>query len=459
MSNVQPYPYDVGVVGIGRVGLPLALSLAASGLKVVGFDVNPDTVAAVNRKTMPFIEKGCDELIRRVEFEATTDGDRISEAENLIITVGTPLRHHVEADLSQLDVVVEQLSRVLTPGQNVILRSTVAPGTTEFVRRRLEAATGWKVGKDIFLSFCPERIAEGKAIEELTTLPQIVGAQDEGSFRRAASVFERLAPEIFRTDYVSAELVKLFNNVSRYVYFAVANQLAVTAEQFGASIYDVLEMANRGYPRKIHGLPGFTAGTCLRKDFGMLNEANPYSDLFLNAWKINESMPKFLVDRMKARVSLHGARIAILGYTFKQDTDDTRDSLVPKLYRYLKREVPAEIRIHEPFLPRIVEDRWNDLRFENRTMEDAVAGADAVFVAANHLAFRDGFAEIAATLKEGAWISDLWNVSGTGRMFYQKAKKERETGEEHPGDGRERVYRLFPSETAGGQRMPGAGAG
>lgn len=347
-------------------------------------------------------------------------GFRIADAENLIITVGTPLRHHMEADLSQLEEVLEQIAKRLKPNHNIILRSTVALKTTEFVRKRLEAATGYAAGEQFFLSYCPERIVEGNAREELSTLPQIIGVEDMQSFYKACDVFRMISPSMIRTDYASAELVKLFNNISRYVYFALSNQFAIIAESIGASVYDILELANRDYPRKIIAKPGFTAGTCLRKDFGMISELNPYSDLLLNAWKINEFMPKFLVEGMRKRTVISGSKVAILGYTFKQDTDDMRDSLVPKLYRYLKREVPTEIRIHDPFLPEKVTDDFNDVQFINISLKDALDGADLVFVAVNHRTFQDHFSKLYEMMKKDAWIADLWNVSGTGKIFFQK---------------------------------------
>lgn len=414
------FAYDAGIIGIGRVGLPLAISLAGTGLGVIGFDIDPHTISMVNERRMPFCERGFDELLSKVPLLATDDFTRIGEVRNIIITVGTPLRPHLESDISQLERVLRDIAPHLREGHNVMLRSTVAPGTTALVRKRLERMTGLAVGKQIFLSICPERIAEGRALEELYSLPQIIGSEDMVSFQKAGALFGNLSPEIMRTDYVTAELVKTFNNVSRYVYFAVANQFAIIAEQYGVSVYDVLELANRNYPRKINAMPGFTAGTCLRKDFGMLVETHPYSDLFVNAWRINEFMPKFLIDRIKIRTELSGKNAAILGYTFKQDTDDTRDSLVPKLHRYLEREAPAEIRIHEPLLPDRIDDRFNAFRSANDPLEQAIEAADVIFIAVNHRAFRERFAEIAERAKAGAWFADLWNVGGTGKVFYQK---------------------------------------
>ena len=219
------------------------------------------------------------------------------------------------------------------------------------------------------------------------------------------------------TDYVSAELVKLFNNIARYVHFAVANQFALVADTFGANIYEIRRLANHEYPRSHIAMPGLTAGTCLRKDFGMINEWSPYPDLLLAAWKMNEFIPAFLVSHLKQRTAVHDRRIAVLGYTFKMDTDDTRDSLVPKLVRYIERELPTEIRISDHNLPDpIVSDSGQSIR--NWSAEDACNEVDCVFVATNHSGY-DSVLNRLATDSPQTWIVDIWNVGGADRIFYQ----------------------------------------
>jgi UDP-N-acetyl-D-mannosaminuronic acid dehydrogenase len=183
--------------------------------------------------------------------------------------------------------------------------------------------------------------------------------------KKAEEIFKRLTGDIMHTTFVSAELVKLFNNISRYIHFAVSNQFSIIADNFGQNIYEIIEMANYKYPRGIIAKPGFTAGTCLRKDFGMINETIPYTDLLLSAWKINEFMPKFMVDNLQKRVAIYNKNVAVLGYSFKNDTDDTRDSLTPKLIRYIKREMPLEVRIHDPYLPKEI-----DCRYKNYSLDD-----------------------------------------------------------------------------------------
>ena len=411
------FEYDVCILGTGRVGLPLGLSMVDVGLKAVGVDIDEKLAATVNGGEMPFHEPGYDELVASGKFKVHTDVSVVSKAQALVITVGTQLHNHIETDLSQVRKVLASIVDQLRPGQLVCLRSTVGPGTTTYAHRWIERNTDLTVGEDIGLAFCPERIAEGKAREELLTLPQIIGAEDEMSSTMATDVFRKLTSEIFHTDYVSAELVKLFNNIARYVHFALANQFAMVADTFDANIYEIRRMANHNYPRSYLAAPGFTAGTCLRKDFGMINEWNPYPDMLLSAWKMNEYIPAFLVQHLLQRTEIHDKKVAIMGYSFKKDTDDTRDSLAPKLHRYIEREIPADIAVTDHNLPDVIEEP-GQAPVDNHAVGDALDGAECVFVATNHTGYREALHDLAATAPD-AWVADIWNVGEIDQVFYQ----------------------------------------
>ena len=417
--EANDFLHHVCVVGTGRVGLPLALSMIEVGLSVVGLDTDEGLRAQINAGEMPFKEPHYDELIARKSLHVSGDSSIIRDARDIVITVGTPLHTHIETDLDQIRTVLESISPFLKKGHLICLRSTVAPGTTLFVKKWLERNTPFQIGVDLFLTFCPERIAEGKAYDELRSLSQIIGSSDEVSGQRAAAVFSQLAPELFHTDYVSAELVKLFNNISRYVHFAMANQFALIADNFDANIYEIRRIANHNYPRSHLAMPGFTAGTCLRKDFGMINEWSPYPDMMLSAWKMNEFIPAFLVTHLKKRFEIHDRNVAVLGYTFKKDTDDMRDSLAPKLMRYIERELPSEVRLSDLHLP---SPTFTDegRTYTNHNVRDAFAGVDCVFVATNHSAYRSDL-ELLAELNPEAWVVDIWNVANVDRIFYQAA--------------------------------------
>lgn len=394
---------SVAIIGIGRVGLPLALYLESLGFHVVGIDKDREMLAQVQAGRMPFAEPGFQELLDRSRATFTTDLAAVARVDYVCITVGTPLRDHIETDLSNVESVLQDIAPHLHAGQCLILRSTVAPKTTEYVRKFIEGRTALRVGKDLGLAFCPERLAEHKVLEELQSLPQIIGCEDELSYRLASALFAPFRVKQFRTTYVSAELAKLFNNSARYVEFAVANQFAIIANNLGQNVYEILRLANEDYPRGRIRSPGLTAGTCLRKDFGMINELFPGSDLLLAAWKVNEFMPYHLTELATKHAALSGAHVAVLGYTFKGNSDDVRDSLAPKLIRYVERHIPASIRICEPNLPVGALGKH-----ANVDLATALRDADVVFVAVNHDPFREKGA-VLDLLKPGAVVIDLWN--------------------------------------------------
>jgi len=413
------FEYDVCIVGTGRVGLPLGLSLTEVGVNVVGVDLDDNLRAEVNNGRMPFHEPGYDELVasKKLVLHPTPE-EVVPKSATVIITVGTPLHNHIETDLSQIQRVLEGLKDHFRKDQTIILRSTVAPGTTTYVRKWIERNTDFTVGDDIKLCFCPERIAEGVAYTELRSLPQICGAEDDESRESAAELFGKLAPEIMRTNFITAELVKLFNNISRYINFAVANQFALIADNFGANIYETRHLANHDYPRCNLAMPGFTAGTCLRKDFGMINEWSPYPDMLVSAWKMNEFTPAMLVDQLMQRTKIHDCKVAVLGFTFKKDTDDIRDSLVPKLCRYIHRQLPMELRVTEHHLPDPIQEPSANEPIKNWAINDALDGIDCVFVATNHTGYGDVLKELGKTNPD-VWVADIWNVGGIDQIYYQ----------------------------------------
>ncbi len=420
------FEYDVCIVGTGRVGLPLGLSLMEVGVNVTGVDLDENLRNAVNNGTMPFHEPGYDELVasKKLQLHGAPD-DIVPNSAVVIITVGTPLHNHIETDLSQIQRVLEGLKTHFRQDQTIVLRSTVAPGTTAYVKKWIERNTDFIVGDTIKLCFCPERIAEGVAYNELRSLPQICGAEDDESREVAAELFGKLAPEIMRTNFITAELVKLFNNISRYINFAVANQFALIADNFGANIYETRHLANHDYPRCNLAMPGFTAGTCLRKDFGMINEWSPYPDMLLSAWKMNEFTPAMLVEQLMQRTKIHDSKVAVLGFTFKQDTDDIRDSLVPKLCRYIHRQLPMEMRVTDHHLSDPIQEPSASEPIKNWAISDALDGVDCVFVATNHTGYGDVLKELGKTNPE-AWVADIWNVGGIDQIYYQAGQLVKE---------------------------------
>ena len=413
---MQQFNNDVTIIGAGRVGLPLALTFLSKGLKVNAVDTDENIIQCVKAREMPFNEPGYQSILAEHAICIDRDYSKIEGSAYVIVTVGTPLRKHVEIELSHITEVINQLAPHIKKGQTIILRSTVAPQTTEFVRRYLEEKTGFKIGNAIYLAYCPERISEGNAFVELETLPQIIGSRDPESGQMAKKLFGHLVNEIFLTDYVSAELAKLFSNISRYIYFAVSNHFMILADEFNANIYEIIRMMNHNYPRQIIANPGLTAGTCLRKDFGMINEHIPYLDLLLSSWKVNEFIPNFIVSHILKRTDIHGRVVAVLGYTFKRDSDDFRDSLTPKLVRYIRRQVPKAIRIFEPNLSQGAQFEEDLI---NTSLETTLDGADIVILAMNHTYFETHRQRILGLCRPDTWFADVWNISRLNKIFFQ----------------------------------------
>jgi UDP-N-acetyl-D-mannosaminuronic acid dehydrogenase len=399
---------DVSVIGLGRVGLPLALCFGDAGLSVLGVDKDADRLGAVRSGRMPFKEPGADELLGRVSLELSAHAVDAAQADAIVLTLGTPSFSHVEIDMGAIRSVLDDLLPVLRTGQLLVLRSTVAPGTTDFVAGYLEKHRGFKVGEDFFVAHVPERIAADRFLVEIGTLPCIVGGVGEASGERAARLFEHLGAPIVHTTPVQAELAKIWTNILRYTTFALPNLLMMDCERYGANVFDVIELINRDYPRGGIASPGLTAGTCLRKDFAFSEEKSTGPGMLLGVSRVHESVPLFLVDGVKRRLgSLRERRVAVLGLAFKRDTDDERDSLSHKLVRLLEREL-ADVAVHDPVVatPTV-------------GFEDAVSGADVVIVATNHSAYStpEALRVIAERAGEDCLVVDPWNALGAAQVF------------------------------------------
>jgi UDP-N-acetyl-D-mannosaminuronic acid dehydrogenase len=397
----------VAVIGLGRVGLPLALSFADRGLDVIGVERVQATIDSVESGQMPFDETDTQEVLERVvesgRLRLTQSVQDTAEADYIVLTLGTPTYTHIEIDVSQIRMVIDDLLPVFRPGHTLVLRSTVAPGTTEWVAGYIEQRRDFTIGEDMFVAHVPERIAEGSFLKEIASLPNIIGGVGDGSGQRAAELFECFGTEIVHTPPVQAELAKIWTNILRYVQFAVPNLLMMECEQYGANVFEVIELINHKYPRGGMGRPGLTAGTCLRKDFAFSEERSSAPGMLLAVSRVHETVPRFMVEGLKRRLggSLRNSKVAVLGLTFKRDTDDTRDSLSFKLIRLLEREL-AHVSRHDPHVPDMSEP-----------LDEALADADAVILATNHSAFES----IAPQFPPRALVVDPWNVLDGGGVF------------------------------------------
>lgn len=399
----------VAVVGIGRVGLPLALFLAARGHVVWGLDVDEEKVNLILKKQMPFFEEGAPALLKKFlnkSFFATCDFSNISKAKVVILTLGTPVDENMNPSLVQIDRALISLKPYLKKGQLLILRSTVSPRTTDYVRSYLNDE-GFKAGVDFYLAFCPERIAEGKSLAELAEIPQIVGGTDRVSTQKAAEFFQDIGIKVNKTDAVSAELAKIFTNMYRYINFAIANEFMILAGNYHRDIYGIVDLVNKNYKRGGLAMPGLTGGPCLFKDGFFLIGDVPFADLIATSWKINESIPLFLIKKIRERTRLEGKKTVLLGLAFKAEIDDIRESLAFKVKKALERE-RAKVFLHDPYVP----GYQNDL---DETLRDA----DLIFLATNHNFYKQmDIAKVKKLVSKNCVICDVWNIFKTNKIIF-----------------------------------------
>jgi UDP-N-acetyl-D-mannosaminuronic acid dehydrogenase len=389
---------DVAVVGgCGHVGLPLALAFADRGLTVASYDINDLAVKHVMSGQLPFREDGAAEILSRVLAEdrylATTDPHIVKSASVVIMVIGTPVDEHLNPDPYAVPRALHEVSPYLTDGQLLILRSTVYPGVTRRVEQLLADA-----GLDIEVAFCPERIAEGRAMTELFTLPQLVSARKPATRERAAKLFSHLTDSIVELEPEEAELAKLFTNTWRYIKFAAANQFYVMANDHGLDFERIRHAVTYDYPRAAD-LPGagFAAGPCLFKDTMQLAA---FSDntfvLGHSAMLVNEGLPLYVVSRLEAAHDLANLTVGILGTAFKAESDDTRSSLAYKLKRILEFRAGGVVAT-DPYVT--TDDSLVPL-------DEVLDKADLLVIAAPHKEY--------AGLQTNKPVVDVWNLLGKG---------------------------------------------
>jgi UDP-N-acetyl-D-mannosaminuronic acid dehydrogenase len=389
---------DVVVVGgCGHVGLPLAIAFADRGLRVGIYDVSEKAVATVNAATLPFDEPGAAPVLARVvddgRLHASLDPAIVGTAEHVVVVIGTPVDEFLNPDQAAIPNALGGCAPYLRDGQLLVLRSTVFPGVTALVEKMVAG-----LGKSIEVTFCPERIAEGKAMTELFELPQIVSARSAEAMERASKLFGTLTGKIVQLSPEEAELAKLFTNVWRYIKFAAANQFYMMANDRGLDFERIRQGLSQDYPRALD-MPGagFAAGPCLFKDTMQLAAFNNNNfALGHTAMTINEGLPLYLVSKLEQRYSLSDMTVGILGMAFKGGSDDIRSSLSYKLKRILAFKADKVV-CTDPYVtadPKLL------------PLEDVLARADLLVIAAPHPQYRD--------LVTDKPVADIWNMLGEG---------------------------------------------
>jgi UDP-N-acetyl-D-mannosaminuronic acid dehydrogenase len=389
--------FDLCVVGgAGHVGLPLSIVFASKGLRVLIYDLNQKALETIRSGKVPFMERGAEgllgEVLGRGLLSFTTDPAGVGRASNVIIVIGTPIDEFLNPSLKPITACIDQLLPYLSDEQLIVLRSTVYPGVTQTIARHLDAK-----GKKTKVAFCPERIVQGFAIEELQSLPQIVSGATLDAENAAAALFEKIAPEIVRVTPSEAEMVKLFSNAYRYIQFAVTNQFFLIANSAGVDYYRVLEGMKKNYPR-MADVPsaGFAAGPCLFKDTMQL--AAFYKNQFSighAAMLVNESLPMFVADHLASRYKLDEMTVGLLGMAFKANNDDTRSSLSYKLKKLLSYRAKAVLTT-DPYVttdPTLL------------PLETVTSRSDVLVLCAPHAPYRN-------LPLAGKVVVDIWNFCG-----------------------------------------------
>ena len=370
---------DVTVVGgAGHVGIPLMLAFAEAGMRVNVNDHNQESLDTLKTGRLPFIEHGAAVVLTKAlandRLAFSSSPDRISASGPVIVTVGTPIDEFLNPDYQAVRDCVDAILPALADGQLVVLRSTVFPGTTDWLASHLK-----EKGRKLKVAFCPERVVQGYGLKELHELPQIVSGTTPEAEQEAAKLFERIAPEVVVLKPLEAEFAKLFANAYRYIEFAVTNEFYLVAKSAGVDYLRVLRAMKHNYPRlKSMPRPGYAAGPCLVKDTMQLSAfARNQFGLGHSALLINEGLVLHVVDEIKCRFDLANMTIGLLGMAFKAESDDTRASLSYKFKKVLSGQA-RRILTTDPFVttdPQLI------------PLDETIANSDLLILCAPHAAY------------------------------------------------------------------------
>jgi len=395
-SGDDKKPFDITIVGgLGHAGLPLGIVFAHKGLRVCLYDTNRANEALVRKGKMPFIEYGAEpilkEVLRNDTLKTSSDIKSVSKASCVIIAIGTPLDEYLNPRLRAFLESLGHMKPYLSKDQLIIVRSTVYPNTCAQVFNLL-GGLSWK------LAYCPERITQGYGVKELGELPQLISGFTKAAVDEAEELFRRIAPKTIRVSIKEAELSKLFTNAWRYIQFAATNQFYMIAHRYGVSYDKVRKSMVEEYGRAAT-LPsaGFAAGPCLLKDTMQL--AAFYGNNFHlghAAMMVNEGLPAFLVEDLRARYDIAKIKVGILGMAFKADIDDIRGSLSYKLGKIL-RFYGARVYYSDEYA--------KDPTFVSK--EKLISSSDVVIIGVPHRQYKG------LSFPKEKEVIDLWGITKT----------------------------------------------
>ena len=328
---------DICIVGgAGHVGLPLGLVLADKGMHVLLYDLSEQALATIGQGRMPFMEHGAGPLLKKAlkqkRLSLSSTPEAMAGVKTVIITIGTPVDEFMNPDMKVIKHCVDDLLPYLKDGQLILLRSTVYPGTTDWLAKYLRLK-----GKKVKVSFCPERVVQGYAIQEVQKMPQIISGVTPGAEKEARRLFKRVTSQVVSMKPMEAEFAKLFSNAYRYIQFSIANQFYMIAKTANLDYNRIVDGMKKDYKRA-REIPraGFAAGPCLLKDTMQLAAfSDNHFSLGHTAMIINEGLVLNLVDELETKYKLDKMTVGLLGMAFKADSDDTRSSLSYKLKKAL----------------------------------------------------------------------------------------------------------------------------
>jgi UDP-N-acetyl-D-glucosamine dehydrogenase len=432
-NRIESRTARVLVVGLGYVGLPLAETFAAQGYPVLGFDIDADKVARLNRGES-YIGHICperiEELVASGRFEATADPDRFREADAIIICVPTPLTEAREPDLSYIESTGRTVRDFLRPGQLVVLESTTYPGTTEDLLRPILEESGLRCGGDFFLAYSPEREDPGNRDYATRNIPKVVGGFDAVSRSLAAALYRPVVEGVVPVSGTRvAEACKILENTYRAVNIALVNELKCVFDAMGIDVWEVIEAAKTkpfGFQPFYPG-PGL-GGHCIPIDpFYLTWAARKYGvhTRFIElAGEINTAMPHYVVERVAEALNedgkpVKGSRVCVLGVAYKKDVDDPRESPAFALLEMLRRR-GARVSYNDPHIPALPHMRHHTIRLESEPLTpEFLAAQDCLVVVTDHSAY--SFEEI---VKHARLLVDTRNATASiprGRCRIRKA--------------------------------------
>ena len=380
------------VGGAGHIGTPLGLALSSKGYKVVLIDKNIKNIKKINQATMPFMEEGCDKLLKKMISKKRILGtnllSEVKKSKYIIICINTPINNKFNPDLKSFINFFYQLRKYLNKNHIIIIRSSIYPGICNKVFNLIK-------DRCKNLSYCPERIAQGKSIIELPKLSQIVSGKNEKAKLESGKIFKKICKKVIYTKIAEAELIKLFSNAYRYINFSISNQFYMMCKNQGLDFFKIRNFMMDNYERNT-SLPkaGFTAGPCLLKDTMQLSSFYKHNfPLCHTAMSINESLPKFIVNKLSEKYDLRKKTIGILGLSFKKENDDIRDSLSIKLLKYLKSKKIKTLQSDEYYKDK-----------KNINKNDLVKRSDILIIATPHKAYKK------LKINKKKEIVDIWGL-------------------------------------------------